>query len=91
MSNGIKAAFREGFKNFIPEMRQRFRDDYEARIQDARDMERENNIATATMAMIDAGVPDASVAHMLQKHWDLRRSETVPFIDWAHNQLGAQA
>ena len=47
MSNGIKAAFREGFKDFIPEMRQRLRDDYESRIQEACFMERENNIATA--------------------------------------------
>lgn len=91
MSNSIKAAFREGFKDFIPEMRQRLRDDFESRIQEACFMERENNIATAATAMIDAGVPDADVAHMLQKHWDLRLSETGPFINWAHKQLAPQA
>lgn len=90
MSNSIKIAVREGFRNFIPEMRQRLRDDFEARIQDECDKERDNNIATATVALIDAGVSDESVVQMLQKHWDLRRSETVPLINWAHKKIDAQ-
>lgn len=88
--SSIKAAFPEGFKDFIPAMHQWLCDDYEARIQEACFMERENNIATAAIAMIDAGIPDADVARMLQKHWDLRLSETGAFINWAHRKLAPQ-
>ena len=91
MSNSIKAIFREGFKDFVPELHQRLRDDLESRIQEACFTERENNIATAATAMIDVGVPDADVVHMLQKHWDLRLSETGPLINWAHRQLAPKA
>ena len=78
---------RQEFTGFLPEMQQRFRDERASEIQSACDDERENNIARAALAMIDAGLDDSVVEHMLQKHWDLRLSETKPFLEWAHKQL----
>ena len=49
--------------------------------------ERQNNIATAAVAMRDAGLSDEIITSMLQKHWDLRQSKTVSFIDWAHSRV----
>lgn len=43
--------------------------------------ERQNNIATAAVAMRDAGLSDEIITSMLQKYWDLRQSETVCFIN----------
>lgn len=49
--------------------------------------ERQNNIATATVAMREAGLSDEIITSMLQKHWDLRQSEAGNFIDWAHSRI----
>lgn len=49
--------------------------------------ERQNNIATAAVAMCDAGLSDEIITSMLQKHWDLRQSEAASFIDWAHSRV----
>lgn len=74
-------------RDFIPSIgrgvRDRLLEDMDIKIHD----ERENNIAIATMAMLDAGLSDNTVIEKLQKYWDLRRSETVPFLKWAHEQL----
>lgn len=82
---------RQEFTGFLPEMQQRFRDEIDAEIQSACNDERENNIARAALAMIDAGLDDKIVEHMLQKHWDLRLSEARPFLEWAHKQLNLLA
>ena len=83
--------FRQEFTGFLPELQQRFRDERDSEIQSACNNERENNIARAALAMIDAGLDDRVVEHMLQKHWDLRLSETKPFLEWAHKQLSLMA
>lgn len=45
-------------------------------IQSACNDEQENNIACAAFLMIDAGLGDKVVEHMLQKHWNLCLSKT---------------
>ena len=83
----FSVALKREFSNFPAELVQRFRDDRIAKIENACDQERENNIATATTAMVDAGLTDEVITQMLQKYWDLRLSETAPFLKWAHRQL----
>ncbi len=53
----------------------------------ARAEERDNNIAIAALAMMDGGLSPEQTLSMLQKHWDLRRSEALPFITWAKRQI----
>lgn len=74
-----------------PEIQQRMRDEREAVIQEACFEERENNIAKATLALLEVGADDDTIVRKLQEHWDLRRSETRPFLQWAHQQLEASA
>ena len=83
----IKKQIKEEVRNFIPELQQKFRDERESEIFIARKEERENNIAVAAEAMLDAGLDDETVVQMLQKYWDLRRSETESFLKHAHRQL----
>ena len=85
--NDFGKIFYDGVRQIVPEMRQRISDDYQARISEERNYEREDNIAIATKALLDAGVKENVVEQMLQKHWDLRLSETRPFIEWAKSQL----
>lgn len=87
----LTKALRDGVKDFIPEVGQRLRDDYFARISEERQCEREENIAIAAMSLLDAGVEDKVVEQMLQKHWDLRLSEARSFIEWAKDQLSKTA
>lgn len=74
-----------------PEIQQRLRDEREAIIQEACFEERENNIAKAALALLEVGADDDTVVRKLQEHWDLRRSETRPFLQWAHRQMEASA
>ncbi len=57
----------------------------------AREEERENNIATAALAMLDGGLSEEKTLGQLQKHWDLRRSEALPYVNWARKRVGASA
>lgn len=59
----------------------------EAREMEACYNERQNNIAIAAAAMMDANLEDETIARMLQKHWDLRLSEAEAFINWAHGHI----
>ena len=83
----LSVAIKREFSNFPAELVQRFRDDHFAEIENACECERENNIATAATAMVDAGLSDEVITQMLQKYWDLRRSETTSFLKWAHHQI----
>lgn len=74
-----------------PEIQQRMRDERDAMIQDACFEERDNNIAKAALALLEVGASDDVVVQKLQEHWDLRRSETRPFLQWAHRQMEATA
>lgn len=57
----------------------------------ARFEERDSNIALAALAMMDGGLSADKTAMMLQKHWDLRRSEVLPYVSWARQQIEASA
>ena len=49
--------------------------------------ERQKNIAAAAAAMAEAGVADETNIQMLQKYWDLRRSEALPLVEQAHEEV----
>lgn len=83
------AMLKNEFRDFPAQIRQRFQDERRAEIEFACSEERENNIACAATAMLDAGLSPAKVQQMLQKHWDLRRSEADRFIAWSQKQLAA--
>ncbi|WP_165056819.1 MULTISPECIES: hypothetical protein [unclassified Adlercreutzia] len=85
--SSFSEAIKQEARSFIPEMQQRFRDKRYAETQEAIEAERINNIAIAAIAMLDAGLRDALVMRMLQKHWDLRLSEASDIIEWAHLRL----
>lgn len=75
------------FEGFGAEVLQSVRGEIATHEDEACFYERQNNIATAAVAMRDAGLDDETIRQMLQKHWDLRRSETQGFIGWAHRQI----
>ena len=74
-----------------PELQQRLSEHFASLIQQERNDERDNNIALAALAMLDAGVSDDVTLHMMQKHWDLRQSEADSFLNWAHNRIKCEA
>ena len=74
-----------------PEFQQRMRDERDAMIQAACDEERNNNIARATIALLEVGADDETVDRKLQEHFDLRRSEIRPFLQWAHQHMTSTA
>ena len=48
----------------------------------------QKELTKAAMALVEAGVEDETTIQMLQKYWDLRRSEAIRLIDYAHEQVG---
>ena len=72
------------FEGFGSELLQGIRDHVKSHEGDAVYNERIENITTATMAMYDAGLEDEIIIQMLQKYWDLRRSEAEKEIAFAH-------
>lgn len=78
--------FRKAFDGFGRELLDSIRAKANERISDAAFEERINGIEKATTAMIEAGVDEEVIIKMLQKHWDLRLSETTAFIENAKEQ-----
>lgn len=78
--------FRKAFDGFGRELLDSIRAKANERISDAAFKERINGIEKATTAMIEAGVDEEVIIKMLQKHWDLRLSETTAFIENAKEQ-----
>ncbi len=74
-------------KDFFPDVMRGVRDDYSSEKQELLIREREDNIAIAAMAMVDAGLSDDVVIEKLNKFWDLRRSESKAILEWAHKRL----
>lgn len=74
-------------KDFFPDVMRGVRDDYSSEKQELLIREREDNIAIAAMAMVDAGLSDDVVIEKLNKFWDLRRSESKTILEWAHKRL----
>ncbi len=82
-----RKSFGQHVQDFSREVLQGVRNNIAAHEDEACFYERQNNIATAAVAMRDAGLKDETIVSMLQKHWDLRLSETTSFIDWAHSRI----
>ena len=80
-------SIKNGLSNVLPELGQTLKDAANDEIVEACNIERQNNIALAAVAMLDAGLSDSVVTHELQKYWDLRLSETKDYIDWAYKKL----
>ena len=57
----------------------------------ARMEERDDNIALAALAMIDGGLDEEKTISLLQKHWDLRRSEALLYVKRAHRMIMVSA
>ena len=73
--------FKEAFSGFGWELLDSIRADANERISDAEFEERIVGIKKATAAMLEAGVDEETIIKMLQKHWDLRLSEAIAFIE----------
>ena len=71
---------RESFSGFGRELLERFRDDYYARLDEVAFEERIIGLEKATAALCEAGVDKDTIIQLLQKHWDLRRSEANEVI-----------
>lgn len=53
----------------------------------ARLEERDQNLALAALALMDGGFSAEKTISLLQKHWDLRRSEALPYVEWACSKM----
>lgn len=73
--------FREIIRDFGWELLDDIREKANERISDAEFEERIVGIEKATAAMTEAGIGNAKIIEMLQKHWDLRSSEATAFIE----------
>lgn len=73
------------FKDFPAEIRNRIQTDQQEVIEKAVLSERICSIEKATLALLEANVPKNQIIALLQKHWDLRRSEANQFIEQAED------
>jgi hypothetical protein len=73
------------FKDFPAEIRNRIQADQQEVIEEAVLSERICSIEKATLALLEANVPKDQIITLLQKHWDLRRSEAKQFIEEAED------
>jgi len=73
------------FKDFPAEIRDRIQAEQQEVIEEAVLSERICSIEKATLALLEASVPRDQIVALLQKHWDLRRSEANKFIEEAEN------
>ena len=72
------------FKDFPAEIRDRIQAEQQEVIEEAVLSERICSIEKA-LALLEASVPRDQIVALLQKHWDLRRSEANKFIEEAEN------
>lgn len=73
------------FKDFPAEIRNRIQADQQEVIEEAVLSERICSIEKATLALLEANVPKDQIITLLQKYWDLRRSEAKQFIEEAED------
>ena len=74
-------------EEWIPDLKHRWREEYDSEIQKACNNERDTNIRLAALALLEVGTNDDVAANVLQKYWDLRPSQAQRFIEWAHLKL----
>lgn len=68
------------FSGFGRELLERLREDHQQRLDDVAFEERMSGIENATSAMLELDIDSDRIISMLQKYWDLRRSEANEFI-----------
>lgn len=73
------------FKDFPAEICNHIQADQQEVIEEAVLSERICSIEKATLALLEANVPKDQIIALLQKHWDLRRSEANQFIEEAED------
>lgn len=79
----LKDALKEEFKNFPSELINDVRQS-RANSDDEIALETEiKSIHKATLALLEAKVEDKKIISLLQKYWDLRRSEAEEFLSQA--------
>jgi hypothetical protein len=76
----------EEFKDFPQELRERLRQSELEREEEIVHQERARSIRRATDAFLEAKIPKESIIALLQKHWDLRRSEAEKALWQAENR-----
>ena len=70
-----------GLEEFFSEMLLRIRQDAQDRLDEAALNERISCILKTTRALKEVGIEREEIIRLLQKYWDLRRSEAISFID----------
>ena len=73
------------FKDFPAEIRSRIQKEQQEIIEEAVFNERICSIQKATLALLEAGASKDQIVALLQKYWDLRRSEANRFIEEAED------
>lgn len=76
----------EEFKDFPQELRERLRQSELEREEEIIQQERALSVLKATDAFLEAEIPKESIIALLQKHWDLRRSEAEKALWQAENR-----
>ncbi len=89
MNNDRFDRFVDGAIDFMGDTWREARREFVCGIEyNARTVERNDNLSRAALAMLDGGLSAEQTTAMLQKHWDLRRSEAQPFVWWAQREIG---
>lgn len=73
-------SIRDSFSGFGSELLESIRENANARLDEAAFEEKIIGIEKAAAALNEAGVEDEKIIYLLQKYWDLRRSEANEFL-----------
>lgn len=73
-------SIRDSFSGFGSELLESIREHANARLDEAAFEEKIIGIEKATTALSEAEVEDEKIIYLLQKYWDLRRSEANEFL-----------
>lgn len=83
----LKEIIKEEFRNFPSELLERIRQNNEEQVDDMVWRVELLSIQKATSALLEAAVADDKIVSLLQKYWDLRRSEAETMLKQARNRL----
>lgn len=78
--------FRSAFTGLGRELLDNIRKSAQDRLDDAAFEERIIGIQNATASMIEVGVEEDKIIHMLVRYWDLRLSEAKEFVERQRKQ-----
>lgn len=73
-------SIRDSFLGFGSELLESIRENANTRLDEAAFEEKIIGIEKAAAALNEAGVEDEKIIYLLQKYWDLRRSEANEFL-----------